>query len=108
LQPSGDPAFDTRPFASETVTVDTTAGGTALTAAKYNPGIGQSPARRAYVTAEGGQMRFFDSGTAPTASAGHLINNGDRIALDGYDTIANFRSIATTATNGTLQVTYER
>lgn len=97
-------------FARETVTVDATVGGVALTAATYAP-VGQQAARRAVMTLETAPIRVsVVSASAPTASSGDLVQPGvyGGIEVGGLADIQNFRAIRTTATSGVLQVTYYR
>lgn len=93
-------------FAHESVTIADTAGGTALTSATYNPD-GEPGAVRAVLTLEAAQIRWTYDGTAPTTTVGHLMETGEKIALDGAETIRQFRAIRTGATSGVLHVTYE-
>lgn len=102
-----------QPYAFETVTVDATVGGVALTATKHHPVNTESSndtrsAVRVFITVEGGQIRYNYDGTAPTSTTGHLLNAGDALVLVADDAIANFRAIRTGGTSGTLMVTYER
>ena len=85
-------------FADETLTIAGTAVG--LTASKYSDAI------RAEMTLEDAQIRFWVDGTDPTSSAGHPVNIGDIINIDGTSQIINFKAIRTGATSGTLQITY--
>ena len=86
------------PFAHETLTVADTAVG--LTSATY------SDATRAEMTLETAQIRIWLDGTAPTASAGILVEIGDPIVLNSAAQIANFKAIRTGSTSGTLSIQY--
>lgn len=97
---------DTSGFAHETVTVDGTAGGVALTKATYAP-QGEAGAVRALITLETGQIRYTYDGTAPTTTVGHLLDPGDTIVLDGAENISKWRGIRTGGTSGAAHVTYE-
>jgi hypothetical protein len=85
---------------SESITVDNTVGGKALTAVNYGTNT------KAFITCETAQMRFSIDGTAPTATVGHLVNSGDIIKLDSNADIAAFRIIRTGATSGVIKCTY--
>jgi hypothetical protein len=93
------------PFANETLTVG--AAVVELTAAVYAP-VGQSAGQRAVLTVEGGDIRWWAGGLAPTAAAGHLAQAGDVITLDGPNTLRQFQAIRTGGADGMVQVTYER
>ena len=84
----------------EQITVDNTAGGKALTAAKY------SGASKALITVETAQIRFRVDGGAPTSTVGHVADIDDQIELDSVEDIANFRAIRTGTTSATISVTY--
>lgn len=74
---------------------------TTLTAAKA------ARADRIFVTAETADMRFYYHGGDPSASAGHLIGDGDTLTLYGTENIKNFKAIRTGGTSGHLEVTFE-
>ena len=84
--------------AYESVTVDSTAGGKALT--KYGRN------KYAIITVETAQIRFTLDGTAPTTTVGHLLNAGDILELDSLEDMKSFRAIRTGATSATIHVTY--
>ena len=86
--------------AHESVTVDSTAGGKALTAGTYGTYI------YAFITAETAQMRYTVDGTAPTTANGHLLNPGDILKLDSNADIVAFRAIRTGSVSGVIKVTY--
>ena len=86
--------------AHESVTVDATVGGVALTAGTYGTII------YAFITAETAQMRFTVDGTAPTTTVGHLLNPGDILELDSLSDITAFRAIRTGSVSGVIKVTY--
>jgi len=80
-----------------------TVGGTAVGLVSNN---GVTCGFRALITCETNQVRFRYDGGAPTSSAGHLLNVGDILVIEGRYNVANFQAIATGA-NGTLMVTLE-
>ena len=86
--------------AYESVTVDATVGGVALTSGTYGD------ATRAEMTLEVAQIRVRKDGTGPTASEGHIVEEGDTILLESAADIANFKAIRTGGTSGVLKVTY--
>jgi hypothetical protein len=91
------------PFATETLTVSTTAK--AFTAAVYKP-TASVTVTMAMVSVEGGAIRYQVVGT-PTATAGHPLSGttGITFAICGVDSIAGFKAIRQT-TDATLFVTY--
>lgn len=96
-------------FASEALTIDSTAGGIAFTAATYAPTGGvPKRAKRAFVTAETAQMRYTYDGTAPTSTVGHILEAGQSITVEGYTNVSAFRAIRTGGTSGALYVSFER
>ena len=62
---------------------------------------------RAYVTAEGGLVRYRYDGSDPTATVGHLLWNGDSILIEGSTNVRNFRAIRAGDVSGSLSVTFE-
>lgn len=100
------------PYDYDDITVDNTAGGVGLTAAKLRPIPGSDGAlkecKRVIMTVETAAMRYTYDGTAPTTSLGHLVNAGDIIVLLGQPSLDNFRAIRTGGTSADLRVTYER
>lgn len=88
------------PFAYESITVDATVGGVALTAGTYDD------ARSAEMTLETGQIRIRSDGTDPTATEGRIVEIGDIIVLNSAAQIAGFKAIRTGATSGVLKVEY--
>lgn len=81
----------------EDVTVSTAAVG--LTAAKV------AASRTAFITCEGGAVRYRLDGTAPTASVGHVLNVGGTLTLSGTD-IKQVSFIRRDSVDGTLRVSY--
>ena len=100
---------------SETVTVDATAGGVALTKTKYRvagaaTGALQGQphhAREAFITVEDQQIRWnIDPDVTVTATTnGHEADDGDSFSIHGR-AIANFRAIRTGGISGAIRVTY--
>lgn len=97
-------AFHRRNFTSEeleTLTIDGTVGGIALTGATYGT------ARYATITVEDAEIRFRTDGGAPTASVGHTASAPDVIELESNEEIVAFRAIRTTATSAKITATYK-
>ncbi len=84
----------------ESLTIDNTAGGIALTAAKY------STCTKAFITVETAQIRWTIDGTAPTTTVGHLANAYDIIDLTSAEDLAAFRAIRVGSVSGTIHCTY--
>jgi len=84
----------------EALTIDTTAGGVAFTAAKY-AGCTKVSARL-----ETAQIRFTIDGTAPTAAVGTLLEVGEILTLDSAEDIAAFRGFRTGTVSGSLRCIY--
>lgn len=98
----------------EDLTVDSTAGGVALTSTKVtNP---SNPVETANlitfsVSCAAGTdcpARFTIDGTAPTTTAGILVQYGQIISVYQHDNIVAFRAIRTGATSAVFNVQYFR
>ena len=94
-------------FANETVTIDNTAGGITLTAGTHSVS-GRPNAQVALLTLEAGQIRFTLDGTAPTTTAGHIMDIGDVVTLKSSNEVRRWKGIRTGATSGTLIASYAR
>lgn len=92
------------PIGFEEISVDV--GVASLNPAVYNPAVG-SPAARAFITAEGGAMRYRVDGQDPTDVTGHPLLDSDFLELRSIYFIRKFRAIKQSATAGKLSVTYE-
>ncbi len=88
----------------EEISVD--AGVANLNPAVYNP-AGGTPAAKAFITAEGGAMRYWIDGNAPSDITGHPLLDSDFLELKSIYMITKFRAIKQSATAGKLTVTYE-
>lgn len=86
--------------AFESITVDATAGGVALTTATI------AKQNDALITVETAQVRFTLDGTAPTASAGHILEVGDVLELDSSEALELARFIRTGGVSGVLRCSY--
>lgn len=88
----------------EVITVADSAIG--FTSGDITPTTGE-PIRRAVCTLETAQIRFRTSGSDPSTTVGHLLEVGQTLIIEGYDSILAFRAIRTGAVSGALTVTYE-
>jgi len=85
----------------EEVTVDNTAGGVALTAAKY------AGAARAVIIVKTAPINYrVDGKAAPTATSGMPADDRDTIELTSNAEIVAFRAIRTGSVSAVLHVTY--
>jgi hypothetical protein len=92
-------------FDFEVIAVSNTA--ITLTALKYQP-TGADKADSAFITLEGGDIRYRYDGTAPTATVGHLLSDGGFLVLIGQNQMEKFKAIRVGGRDGSLSVTYER
>jgi hypothetical protein len=88
-------------FANETITVGSSA--TPLTNAVYAARPGAS---LALLTVEGASVRWWASGSTPTASEGHLAQPGCVIELSDPNELRRFRAIRAASSDAVLQVSY--
>ena len=72
----------------------------------YAPVDGAQGAR-AFISAEGGDMRYRLDGEDPTAESGHLLKEGNTLDLNSIYLIRKFKVINATETPGKLTVSYE-
>lgn len=96
-------AFHRRNFttnAFETVTVDATVGGVALTSTTYGTN------RYAVITVDTADIRFTLDGTPPTSTVGSLMGPDDELRLDSNEDIAGFRAIRAGSVSATIQCHY--
>lgn len=90
------------PYALDQITIDSTAGGVALTAAN------KGGCSRAIVCVETAEIRYSTvTATAPTSAVGILAEPGDQIILIGPE-IQTFKAIRTTASSALITVEYSR
>jgi len=88
----------------EEIVVDIGVAG--LNPAVFQPAVGE-PAAKAFITAEGGAMRYRIDGLNPTDTSGHPLLDSDFLELKSIYLIRKFRVIKQSATAGKLTVTYE-
>lgn len=67
----------------------------------------QPPIKKAVLTIEVDQIRYWVNSSVPTASEGHLLNPGDVLEIEGINNIRNLRMIKVT-NNATVMVTLFR
>jgi len=94
-----------RPVGEETITVDNTVGGKALTATEYISS-GRIISDFALIRIEGAQLRYFTNGSAPTSTVGTPALPYETIMLQSYDELVKFRAIRTGTTSATITVNY--
>lgn len=64
--------------------------------------------KNAFITVEGGNIRFWLDGTSPTSLVGHLVMEGDSVLIQGINTISNALFIRTGSTTTTLRISYDK
>lgn len=62
-------------------------------------------ARKAFITVEDDNIRYWVDGSVPTATEGHLVASTGGLLLDSASQLANFKVIAATST-AKLMITY--
>ena len=88
-------------FAS--ITVDATAGGTAIT---LPTGVLLNTVSMVLITCESFPCRYTLDTVAPTALIGHLFTPGMYLMLANRQSINNFRAFRTTGDSAVLKVTF--
>lgn len=94
-------------YTLESLTIDNTVGGVALSASKYAV-VNRPNAALAFLSLETAQIRFTLDGTAPTTTVGHILDSGQNLTLRSSNEIARFRAIRTGASSGVITVSYAR
>lgn len=96
----------------ETITVDDTAGGKALTAATYSKALSSNIAEKqvatyALISVEDNAVRWTVGTDAVTNTTnGHSASANDVIMLHSLQQLQNFRAIRSTAGTAVLHVSY--
>ncbi len=91
----------------ETLVVSNSAVG--LTQSKYRPDSGpQDNATKAFLTLEGGQIRYTFHGSNPTTTVGHVLDAGGFLVAEGQHQMEKLKLIRTGSTDGTFSISYER
>ena len=93
-------------FNFESITIDDTSGGVALTTAILSDSNSQH-AKRAFITVEDASIRWRYDGGTPTSSIGHLANRRSIIIISTAGNLKNFRAIRTGNTDAIIRCTYE-
>lgn len=93
-------------FAFEQLTVSNSVQ--VLTPSRYAASEPHESASSAFITLNGGNIRYTYDGTTPTSSTGHLLNDSGTITLLGQNQMALFKCIQTGATSSEISITYER
>jgi len=93
-------------FAYEQLTVTTAVQ--VLTPSKYAAAQGYESGASAFVSLNGGSVRYTYDGTTPTSSVGHVLQDGGVLTLVGQNQMALFKCIQTGSTGSEISVTYER
>ena len=94
-------------YATESITVSNSVQ--VLTPATYG-GNTSTPggAEVAFITNYGAAIRYYYSGSTPTASAGHVLPDGGILTLQGQNQIQDFKCIRLSGVDSEITVTYER
>jgi len=98
----------TRPnigFADESLVVTTAVQ--VLTPSKYKDSSTSGGASSAFITNYGAAIRYTYSGTSPSATVGHVLQDGGILVLTGQNQMESFKCYALSS-NSELFVTYER
>ena len=91
-------------YAYEQLTVTT--GVQVLTPAKYATTNGG--ATDAFVTLNGGNIRYTYDGTTPSGTVGHVLLDGGILVLKGQNQMSQFKCYQTGSAGSEISVTYER
>lgn len=91
-------------YATESITVDATAGGKAFTEATLN--ITDNAPESAVFVVETAEIRFTLDGTPPTTTVGTLGSIGVPFEITGESNMRKFRAIRTGAVSGVIQPIY--
>lgn len=90
----------------EQLTIDSTAGGIAMTTTKITPS-GRPQATTAVCKLETAQVRYtIDGVTAPTTTVGTPWDVGETRTFNGHDILVNFKAIRTGASSGVANCDY--
>lgn len=101
-------------YTTESITIDSTAGGKAFTTTKIKQTT--TPYYKAQLASFRVEcsastpcpIRFTVDGTAPTTSVGTVLNESDTLNIYAYDNILKFRAIRTGSNSAIIQPTYYR
>jgi len=93
-------------FSFEQLTV--TSAVQVLTPAKYTAQGGFTGASEAFLTLNGGNIRYKYEGGTPSSTEGHLLTDGGMLVLKGQQQMKDFKCIKTGASDSEISITYER
>lgn len=93
-------------YAFEQLSVST--GVQILTPSKYMDSTTAGGATDAFITLNGGNIRYCYDGTSPTSTNGHILLDGGSLVLKGQNQMANFKCIQTGSSGSEISITYER
>jgi len=77
-----------------------------LTPSKYADASGG--ATDAFITLNGGNIRYTYDGTTPSGTVGHVLLDGGILVLKGQNQMSQFKCYQTGSARSELSVTYER
>ena len=60
----------------------------------------------AFLTVEDAAVRFRLDGSAPTATVGHELDEGDTLRLESMNEVSNFRAIRRDGVDATIQASF--
>ncbi len=71
---------------------------------------GNHRAACAFITVEGGPIRFYYDGRIPSATEGHRADDGDMLRIEGFLNVRNLKLIraADAESDAVVEITYER
>jgi hypothetical protein len=85
-----------------------TTGVQVLTPAKYTAQSGFAGASEAFLTLNGGNIRYKYNGGTPSSTEGHVLLDGGILVLKGQQQMKDFKCIRTGSADSEISVTYER
>lgn len=71
-------------------------------------GLPKKQAEEAYLTLQGGEIRYMYHGGEPSAIKGHLLYEGQSLRLDCVSQIENFKFVSATDRASVLSITLEK
>jgi hypothetical protein len=77
-----------------------------LTPSKYADSSGG--ATDAFLTLNGGNIRYTYDSTSPSGTVGHVLLDGGILVLKGQNQMSNFKCYQTGSAGSEISVTYER
>jgi ABC-type sulfate transport system substrate-binding protein len=93
-------------YSFEQLTV--TSGVQVLTPTKYKDSVTSGGASSAFLTNYGNAIRYsYDNITTPSATVGHVLQDGGILTLNGQNQMGNFKCYAISG-DSEISITYER